>query len=88
MRFEEFDQLIIGYLAGLWKAVHAAADLNTYIIVVNERREVVLGNDGRWEHVQGNMHVFVVFHGGPKVEVLEIARHEFGVRGRANTVEE
>jgi hypothetical protein len=40
-----FSQFVVGDDAGLWEAVHAFADLDVNIPVVNEWEEVVLAND-------------------------------------------
>ena len=83
-----FDQEFLCDHARLGKAVHAAANFQVDLAVVDLVHQVVLVDDLLWYDVNGQEHIFVAFHGGAQVEVFDIDNHEFGIRGGEHTVEE
>lgn len=79
---------IIGDLAGLGKTIHALADFDIYVAVVDERAEVVLVEDGFGDEGNGNHHVLIPVHGGIEVKIFDVHGHELGIGRGEDTVEE
>ena len=73
--------------AGVGKTVHAFADFDINVAVVDERVKVVLLHDDFGNLLDGDAHVLVSGHGRTEVKVFEIDGHEFGVGGRYDAVE-
>jgi hypothetical protein len=70
----------------LGKAIHATADFNIDIVIVDEGGKSVFCHDGQWNDGYRNTHVFVVIHWGIQVEVLEITSHKASIGSRDDAV--
>ena len=82
-------ELVIGNAAGLREAVHATADFDINVPIVDEAAEIVEVEDVGRDCSDGNAHVFVaVFQGRVQVEIFKINAHELGTGGGDDTVEE
>jgi hypothetical protein len=88
VRGKERSEAVIRNLTGLRKAVHAAANLNVDIVMVDERGKGIFSHDGLWDDGNGDPHVFILIHGSVQVKILEIASHEAGIRSGDDAVEE
>ena len=66
-RGKEVDEKIIHQVVGLWEAIHVLGDFNEDVVVVDEGSEI--------EFI--NAHVFQVWHGRAKIEILEVTGDEF-----------
>ena len=79
MGFKEFSEAVISNAASLWKAVHPFADLNVDVVIMDERCKIVLGHDRVGDDVDGDAHVFVLFHGRVEIKILEVDSHEASI---------
>jgi len=84
---KEFAEIIIGNAAGLGKTIHAAANLNAHVSVVDFVMKLVVIHDLVWNVFDRDAHVFVSGHWGAQVEVLEITGHEFSIGRGQDTVD-
>jgi len=58
------------------------------MVMMDERCQFVFFHDGVWDDRDGDAHVFVLFHGSVKIEVLQIGSHELGIGGGDHAIEE
>ena len=84
---KEFGEAVIGNVAGLGEPIHAFADFNVDVLVVDERGEIILLHDGDGDDGDWYLHVFVFIHGSVEVKVFDVAGHEFCVGCGKDTVE-
>ena len=49
---------------GLGETIHAFADLHHDVVIVDERQEVVLGDDGGRNDGDRDTHILIAFEGG------------------------
>ena len=84
---EVFLEAVVCKDAGLGKAVHAFADLNHDLVVVDEVGEFVLFHDVGGDVLHWDPHVLVLFHGRAEVEVFDVDGHVAGAGSRDDAVE-
>jgi hypothetical protein len=82
------DKGIICNFSSLGKAVHAFADLDINVAVMDKGAEVVLVKNRFWNQGDRYHHVFIAIHGIVEIEILDVHGHELGVGGGEDTVEE
>jgi len=83
-------QLVIGNLAGLWKAIHTPSNFHVDVTVVDKVMQFVVIHDCWGNNSDRDAHVGIVggLHGCAKVEILEVTHHAPRAGGGDNTVEE
>jgi hypothetical protein len=70
-------QLVVGDDAGLRETIHAFADLNANVAVVDEWQEVVLVDDFLGDDVDKYAHVFVALRFGIEIKILNVETMNF-----------
>ncbi len=56
----------------MWKAVHAAANFDVYVVIVDEPMDIVFGHGALGNVANVNSHVFRMVHGGSEVEIFDL----------------
>lgn len=82
------DESVVGEFSCLWETVHPTADFDADTTVADKGRKLVIVKDIGGDVFNVNPHVFVVLHWGAEVEVFNVDRHEFGVFGGEDAVED
>ena len=67
---KEFGEVVIGNVAGLGEPIHAFADFDVDMLVVDEQGEIILLHDGDGDDGDWYLHVFVFIHGSVEVKCL------------------
>ena len=88
MGSEELDELIVCKPACLWEAVHAASYFNVDMSIVDKGAQIVLVDDDVGNHIDGDTHVLVSFHGRSEIKILQVSCEELGIFGGEYTVYE
>jgi len=59
-------ELVIGDFAGLWQAIHASANFNVNMAMVDKGMEGIVGHDIQWNYGDRDAHVCIIgwWHGG------------------------
>ena len=66
------DKAFVCKLSGLQETVHAFADLNEDMFIVDEAGQLVLFHDAIGNGPDGDAHVFVMVHGSVEIEVEDV----------------
>ena len=74
---QSFGQKFLCNHSGLWKSIHSTANFHVDFTIVDLVHEVVFIDDFLWDHLDGQEHVLVSFHGCTQVEILDVNAHEF-----------
>ena len=82
------DELVVGEASCLGQAIHPAADFHVDIAVVEERCQVVLGNDVVGQHPNGDAHIFVTCHWRSQVKIFEVGGEEHAIFGGEDAVDQ
>ena len=82
-----FAEVVVGYAAGLWKAIHSLLNFDNYVAVDDVLLDVIFEHDRFRDQFDGDAHVFVLWHWRAQVEIIEIERHELSIGCREDAVE-
>ncbi len=83
-------ELVICDFSSLWQAIHASANLNVHMAVVDKGMEGIVSHDIQRNYGDGDAHVRIIgwWHGGTQVKIFEVTHHALGTQGGYDTVEE
>jgi len=82
------NKLVVGNSASLGEAIHAAADFNVDVIIVDKGRQVVVIKNGLGDIADVDPHVLIMRHGRVEIKILDIHCHEFGIGCGHDAVED
>ena len=74
---KELGEMVIGNVTSLGEPIHAFADFDINVLVVDKRGEIMLLHDGVGDDSNQYPHLFVFIHGSVEVKVFDVASHEF-----------
>lgn len=83
-----WDKSFVRDAAGLWEAIHCAANFCVHMIMVDERAEVEVIKHAGWNITEADPHVLGRGKRGIEIEVFNVDGHEFCSRRREDAVEE
>ena len=70
--FQALSEELICEDAGLWEAIHASPNLHVEISLKYLRMEIVGIKKSCWDLVSWDSHIFVSFHGGFQIKILDV----------------
>ena len=71
-----FGREIVFYLSCLWESVHSFYGISIYMYIFLHTYEVVLFYYLLWYDVEYQANIFIPFHGGPQIKILDVAANE------------
>lgn len=83
---EVHHKMIIGEDTSVREAIHALANFDENVAVVDEWRKVVVIHDYQRDVFNGDLHVLITRHQRAQVEALDVDGHELGMLGGEDAV--